>query len=580
MNTLRILFFLVTLISLQSSCKSSKAASVDKKPSGETALTEKEQLDFEYLFFDAVKEKLLGNFSVAETKFQQALRINPRAAAAHFELSQVYLQAGKPDLAEMSGKNAVRFDDTNKWYKLALADIYARNNKYNEVIPLMESLHKKEPNNEEYLFGLGAALVHVEKYDDAAKIYDKIEALAGINEEVILQKKNLYMRLGKTDKAIAEIKRLMAAFPEEVGYRGFLAEIYDATKQPEKALEEYNEILRVDPDNPNVRFSLAEFYRQQGDKEKSYQELKKAFANPESSLELKIQVLSSYFEITVQYPDLKYQAMELCRELILAHPEDPQAHAVFGDFLLREDKLAEAREQYMLVLAADKGRYNVWNQILLIDSELKNYQSMFDLSKEAIELFPYQPTLFLYNGISAMQLKQYDKAVESLKGGADVTIGNSALSSQFYASLGDSYNYMSKYNESNDAYEKALKFDAANTYVLNNYAYYLSLRKENLNRAKELAEKCNELQPGNGSFQDTYAWVLFVMGDYENAALWIDKAIENGGIRSGTIMEHKGDILIRQGKTNDALDFWNRAKELGGTTDKIDQKINQKKYIE
>ena len=139
---------------------------------------------------------------------------------------------------------------------------------------------------------------------------------------------------------------------------------------------------------------------------------------------------------------------------------------------------------------------------------------------------------------------------------------------------------MSKYNESKDAYEKALKFDSANTYVLNNYAYYLSLRKENLNRAKELAEKCNELQPGNGSFQDTYAWVLFVMGDYENAALWIDKAIENGGIRSGTIMEHKGDILIRQGKTNDALDFWNRAKELGGTTDKIDQKINQKKYIE
>jgi len=580
MRPINLILFSCIIIGSLSSCKNKQVASADKNPSTASVLTEKERLDFEVLFFDAEKEKLLGNFSQAQTKFQQAIRTDPRAAAAHFELSQVYLQTGNKDLAEISGKNAVRFDEKNKWYKLALADIYARNDKYAEVVPLMESLHKKEPNNEDYLYGLGAALVQTGKFDEAAKVYNKLEALVGINEELILQKKNLYMRLGKTDKAIAEINRLMAAFPEEVGYRGFLAEIYEATNQPEKALAEYNEILRLDPENPNVRFSLAEYYRSQGDKEKSYQELKKAFANPESSLELKMQVLSSYFEITAQYPELKYQAMELCRELVAAHPEEPQGHAVYGDFLLREDKLNEAREQYMLVLAADKSRYNVWNQILLIDSELKNYQSMFDLSKEAIELFPYQPSLFLYNGIAAMQLKQYDKAIESLKGGADVTIGNSALSSQFYASMGDSYNSMTKFRESNDAYEKALKYDAANTYVLNNYAYYLSLRKENLPRAKELSEKCNELQPGNASFQDTYAWILFQMNDLENASIWIDKAIENGGIRSGTIMEHKGDILIKQGKTTDALDFWNRAKELGGTSDKLEQKISQKKYSE
>jgi tetratricopeptide (TPR) repeat protein len=114
---------------------------------------------------------------------------------------------------------------------------------------------------------------------------------------------------------------------------------------------------------------------------------------------------------------------------------------------------------------------------------------------------------------------------------------------------------------------------------MNNFAYYLSLRKENLSRAKQLSGKCNELEPGNASFQDTFAWILFEMGDLENASIWIDKAIENGGIKSGTIMEHKGDILIKQGRTADALDFWNRAKELGGVSDKIDLKIAQKKYI-
>jgi tetratricopeptide (TPR) repeat protein len=573
-----LLYFFV-IVSLCASCKSKQKAAAPKSNIGGEILSEKDRIDFEFLFFDATKEKLLGNFSQAQVKFQQAIRINPRASAAHFELSQVYLNTGNPDLAELSGKNAVRFDDSNKWYKLSLADIYAQNGKFGEVAELMNQLHKKEPNNQEYLLGLGTALVNEKKYSEAAKVYEELEILTGINEEVALQKKNLFMRLGKPEKAILEIQKLMNAFPDEIGYRGFLAEIYEDTNQPEKALEEYNEIIKRDPENPNVHFSLAEYYRRQGDKEKSYQELKKAFANPESSLELKIQVLSSYFDITLQYPELVYQAMELCRELVLAHPEDPQAHAVYGDFLLREEKLQEAREQYMLVLAADKARYNVWNQLLLIDSELNNYQNMFDLSKEAMELFPYQPTVYLYNGIAAIQLKQYEKAIESLKAGANVTTSNAPLSSQFFASLGDCYNYTKQYKESDESYEMALKFDSSNTYVMNNFAYYLSLRKENLNRAKQLSQKCNELEPGSPSFQDTFAWILFEMGDLENASIWIDKAIENGGIKSGTIMEHKGDILIKQGKTADALDFWNRAKELGGVSDKIDLKIAQKKYI-
>jgi len=574
---LLILLFIVVFASCSSKKQAAKRAN---EPSAEHVLSEKEQLDFAYLFFDAQKDKLLGNFSLAQNKLIQALRIDPRSSASHFELSQIFLQTGNVEAAENSGKLAIKFDDKNKWYKLSMADILERSGKFKEIIPLMESLSKSEPGNPEYLFALGASQAQVGQYGDAIKTYDKLQAITGITEDLALQKKNLYLRMGKSDKAIEEVQRLMEMYPEEVGYRGFLAEIYLETKQPEKALEAYNEIIRLEPDNPNVHFSLAEFYRQQGNKEKSFQELKLAFANPESSLELKLQVLSSYFEITTKYPELKPQSLELCETLVATHPQDPQAHAVYGDFLLREDRLDDAKVQYMQVLKADKSRYAVWNQILLIEAEQQHYQSLFDLSKEAMELFPYQPNLFLYNGIAAIQLKHYDEAIVALKDGANVTIGNSALSAQFYSSIGDSYNSLSKYKESNEAYEKALKFDESNTYVLNNYAYYLSLRGESLERAKEMAKRCNELQPNNASFEDTYAWVLFRSGEYDLADKWIDKAIANGGIKSGTIMEHKGDILMKLGKEQDAIDFWNRAKELGGGSEKLNQKINQKKYID
>lgn len=572
---------ILTFISSLVACSSKKQAAVkSNEPSAAHVLSEKEQLEFAYLFFDAQKDKLLGNFSIAQNKLTQALRIDPRSSASHFELSQIFIQTGNIEAAENSGKLAIKFDNKNKWYKLSMADIYERSGKYKEIVPLMESLSKEEPGNPEYLFALGASQAQVGQYSDAIKTYDKLQTITGLTEDLALQKKNLYLRMGKPDKAIEEIQRLMEMYPDEVGYRGFLAEIYLSTKQPEKALEAYNEIIRLQPDNPNVHFSMAEFYRQQGNKEKSFQELKLAFANPESSLELKLQVLSSYFDITTQYPELKPQALELCQTLIATHPEDPQAHAVYGDFLMREDRLDDAKEQYLQVLEADKSRYSVWNQILLIEAEQEHYQSLYDLSKEAMELFPYQPNLFLYNGIAAIQLKHYDEAIVALKDGANVTIGNSALSAQFYSSLGDSYNSISKYQESNDAYEKALKFEESNTYVLNNYAYYLSLRGENLERAKEMALRCNELQPNNASFEDTYAWVLFRSGEYTLADKWVDKAIANGGIKSGTIMEHKGDIFFKLGKIQDAIDFWSRAKELGGGSEKLDQKINQKKYIE
>jgi len=566
-------FFSVLLIF---SCKT-RAPSAAVSTSGKSDLTEKEQLDFSYLFYDAMKDKMLGNYSSAQNKLQQALRINPRSAASHYELSLMYLKSGINDFAEISGQNAVKFDPSNTWYKLSLASIYEQGGKFDKLTFLLEDIVKSEPLNPEYKYALASSYSNQERFDDARKIYDELEKTYGVNEELALQKKTLYLQMKKPEKAIEEIRNLMKMYPDEVGYRGFIAEIYESMGQPEKALAEYEEIIRLDPGNPQVYFSLANYYRDQGQKEKSFDYLKKAFANPETDFELKMQVLSTYFDVSMQFNELSVQAVELCKLLIAAHPNELQAHAVYGDFLLKEEKLEEARAEYMIVLEGDKSRFSVWNQVIIIESELKNYQRIFELSKEAMELFPNQPSFFLYNGIAAMQLKQYADAVDAFKAGADVTVANAPLSAQFYASLGDSYNYLLKYTESNASYEKALTYDSKNTQVLNNYAYYLSLRKENLSRARELSERCNALEPDNASYEDTYAWILYELKEYEKAAEWIEKAIKNGGIRSGTIIEHKGDILYRLNRVSEAVESWKQAKALGVSGEELEKKISTQK---
>jgi len=577
----RFIYALSIIIFFGIGCKTQKNA--EKSPrenANNIVLTEKESLEFEFLFFEAVKDKMLGNYPQALEKFQQALRINPRSAATHFEIAQLIQQGGKSALAEQNALFAIRFDPDNIWYKLGLAEIYESLGSYEKMAGVLEEIHKKSPDNLQYLLTWAAALSEAGKLSDAMNVLHKAEAITGVNEMVIIEKKNLYLRMRKPEKGIEELQKLITQYPDEGGYYGMLAEIYEEMGEKEKALEAYNKLLIIDPQHPNVHFSLAEYYRRQGDKERSYQELRNAFKNPEGQIELKLQVLSSYFELSNQFPELKEQGLQLCVDLCATHPDDPHSFAVYGDFLLRENNQKGALEQYNKALALDKSRFMIWNQILLIENDLGNFQALKDLSAEALEIFPNQPTLYLFNGAALMQLKQYEEVISIMQAGAANTVDNPALSSQFFSSIGDANNYLKRYAESNAAYEKALLYDSNNTYVLNNYAYYLSIRKENLQRAKEMSSKSNTLQPGNSSFQDTYAWILYQLNDFEGANLWIDKAIDAGGIRSSTIMEHKGDILYRLNRVEDALDFWKRAIELGGDKEILEKKIQLKKTLD
>ncbi len=150
----------------------------------------------------------------------------------------------------------------------------------------------------------------------------------------------------------------------------------------------------------------------------------------------------------------------------------------------------------------------------------------------------------------------------------------------FYSRLGDTYHELKNHAESDKYYEKALALDPKNAFVLNNYSYYLSLRKENLEKAEKMSKLSNDLMPNQSSFLDTYAWVLYQMGRYEEAKVWIEKAIANSGSTNGVILEHYGDILFRLNKTQEAQEQWKKAKEAGGGSDFLDKKIADKKLYE
>jgi Tfp pilus assembly protein PilF len=228
----------------------------------------------------------------------------------------------------------------------------------------------------------------------------------------------------------------------------------------------------------------------------------------------------------------------------------------------------------------DSSKYLVWEQLLFVESELNDTDALLRESKQAIQLFPEQPLPYLFAGGGHYQKKEWEECIDVLEKGLFFVVNNIAMEAQFYAYLGDAYNQLDNHEKSDEAYENVLKLDPDNDYVLNNYAYYLSLRKENLEKAAEMAKRATELRPNSPANQDTYGWVLYQLGKYEEAKVWIGKAIADEEAASGVILEHYGDVMWQLGDTDNALEYWLKAKEKGDGSDLLDQKIQEKRLIE
>ena len=107
-----------------------------------------------------------------------------------------------------------------------------------------------------------------------------------------------------------------------------------------------------------------------------------------------------------------------------------------------------------------------------------------------------------------------------------------------------------------------MELDSGNYFVLNNYAYYLSERKINLDKAKKMSRQSNLLNPNQASFQDTYAWILFQLGEFQESLNWLKKSILNGGGKSDIINQHIGDVYQKLGQIDEAEKYWNKAKKI------------------
>ena len=512
-------------------------------------------------FSKGLECKYKEDVSGAIKNFEEALRFMPNDAASMFELSEQYVKAGKMEEGFEMIKQAAQLDPENKWYQMRLAMFYRTLEQFDDYIKVFEGLTAKYPGDVDMLSNLIEAYLITENYDKAIEKLDILEQQAGVSALVSEQKVEIYQRQGNTKKVISELEKLISENPENTRYYSMLAKVYMENKKEKEAVKLYNRIKEIDSSDPYINISLLEYYENKKDYDKAFDELIEAINNKNLDFNTKANIYEYWFNKHQDAKDIDQQALRAGNAFLVNYPDNKMGYLVMASYHINKQEYQPCSVMAQKALEYDHTNYAAWQYLVICDGALRANDSLKKHSVEALQFYPSQPIFYWYAGVSHALDKQDAEAISYFEKGRKFVTDKNALM-DFDSYLGDLYHSVGETEKAFQAYDRVLNQDPDNVLVLNNYAYYLSLRKEDLDKAKAMALHAVELEPNNAIYLDTYAWVLYQKGEYKAAEAQMEKAVKLLKNPDKTYYQHYADILDKVNKPDKAVEYRNKAKAL------------------
>ncbi|MCF6352868.1 MAG: tetratricopeptide repeat protein [Cyclobacteriaceae bacterium] len=548
------------------------------------------QQEAEYYFIEGEKQYILEDYAKAVTNFRSSIQLVSTNDAAYFKLAQIYNQTNQLAAAKLSIKKALALNSKNPYYYLLAADIYTNTNNLKEATKYYELLISKVPGEEHTFFQLGAIYLYLQEYENALLTYQRAENHFGVNEQTSVQKQKIYLKLNEIDKAIAEGQKLIDAFPSNPKYVIMLAEILSANGKEPQAISLIENLLSDSDDIEDARLLLADLYRKTKQLDSFEAQLNLAFESSKIPIDAKIKAVMKYMALL---PDTRLEAIlpRLCDKIVEIHPTDFNSFLLQGDVystflekqLVNDNEINMFKEKaiqgYTNYIRLDKSKFDVWQNLLNLELQQNAFDSIIVHSQQALAVFPNQTWLYLVSGVANLSANNWKESIFYFEEGVKRSGTNNQMLELFYGYLGDSYHKINEYQKSDENYDKALMINPNNELVLNNYSYYLSLREQKLEKASEMSLKLMRLNSDNLAYLDTYAWVQYKMGNYDEAKRVLKKVVDNKDANAENY-DHYGDVLYKLGEIENAKIQWLKAKEMDAGIKNINKKIEQGKIIQ
>lgn len=554
------------LASMLISCGTSRKGAVllGKENAQKDPLTFEQRRKFDYYFLEAVRLKEKGELDAAFDMYSHCLEIDSLSAAVQYELAQFYIYLGQTQKGEGYLQKAVTLAPDNYWYKQTLASQFRKRGENELAVKVIEDMVGRFPSRLEPLMELVDLYTRLKDYEQVIHTLNRLEELDGKSEQISMEKFRMYLQMGDSERAFTEMESLAQEYPYEMRYLTMLGDVYLENGKDQEAYDTFQKVLKEEPGYAPAMLSMASYYEKTGQDSLYQVQLDSVLLNQKVDNEVKTNIMRQLIVRSERGDKDSTKIVGLFDSMLAQEQPDANVAMLAAQYLISKKMDDKAIPVLRQIVGIDPENKPAYLQLLSFAISKNDLEEVVNICTPAVEYMPEALEFYYYMGLARYQQDRNDEALEVFKKGIRQVNADSdkGMVSDFYAILGDLYHAKKMNEQAYAAYDSALVYKDDNIGVLNNYAYFLSVEKKNLDKAEEMSYKTVKAEPTNNTYLDTYAWILFEKGKYAEARIYIDQAIQHGGTESSVVVEHCGDIYYHCGEPEKALEYWKQAEEV------------------
>ncbi len=527
---------------------------------------------------DAVALYDKGDMAGAERLLSSLVSAHPDDDALWYYLGKAEAARGKTEDALRHIGKASELDPGNYWYRSTLASLYERSGETEMVIRLYEGILKDFPDKVSVSYDLLSLYLKQGRFEDALKALSDVENYMGPTEQIAVTRYEILGQMGKEEEAVASLKKFNDEYSSPITLTA-LGDYYAHAFEDTLALKHYAEALSLQGDYAPALVGESEIFFRQRNYPAFFRSAGRFMRDPDTPTRSK----SLYLAGVVRQTDprllrrLQSSMDTLVLDAVAVHPTDSTLLSTAGTYFYSTGRKTEAGPFFRkaaslypesLPLSAS------WIQYL--GSE-KEWVPMRDA---ALDVFnrTHELAFLDYVNMANYQLKDYDAII-----GNSLTLTKSSRDPEVlkraWSTIGDAAHEKGDEREAFRAYDKALKIDPDYAPVLNNYAYFLSLKGKSLKKAAAMSLKTIQAEPDNPTYLDTYAWILHLQKKDAEAKPHIKRAMIYGGKENVVLLDHYAEILFALKEYDLAFSYWMEARNrnTGGEVPDLEERIAARK---
>jgi tetratricopeptide (TPR) repeat protein len=528
-------------------------------------------------FHSGVRNMLNEQYETAIQEFKACLTKQPKDAAVHYALFQIYLKQERYQEAAYHTEQAAALDPSNLHYKRELAFMYQQLGKSQEAASVFEALLKADPKNIDYYSGALKSYDDLKKPSKSYVLIEKMEQQLGENPNTVLEKFRLLQQMGKTKDGVALLEAARVRFPSEPSILANLVDHYFRTQNYTAGFGLLKDLVAADPENGVALLMYGEMLYRSGKVDEGKKYLHAGILAQGPSLDQKMNILIMLVN-EKQQAAIDPQLEPLVQYMSDTYPNEAKAHSIAGDYYYVAGQTKKAIDCYRQTLRCDPNLYPVWNQVLILEFEQERWTDLEQDASTCAELFPSYPIPFFFKGYALSRKGAYGAALENFSLAKGVLVNDNALLAEIFMQEGSAYLGLNKQDQAFAAFKEALTISSNGlelNYLHNLLKYKIELAKTT-ERLQELAAK----DPSNPNITFEYAFAQFQAGAYQKALAEMRKISNASLAQTAAYQELLGDIYFHLTQVQDANDSWQKALLYGEGSAVLADKINQKKYVQ